>query len=124
MIAQALRYRKQLGGGMRQVGVLAAAGLHALQHHVPDLAEDHRRTRTLREALANAGYTFPLQSPTNILYIHAPHPLALVGALAGEGIYTLPHGSDSIRAVLHRDIGDDALAHAIVCFQKFPGGRA
>lgn len=123
LIAQALRFRKQLGGGMRQAGVLAAAGLHALQHHLPDLAEDHRRTRTLREALTAAGYTIPLPSPTNILYIHAPEPFALVGALAAEGVFTLPHGQDSIRAVLHRDIGDTHLAHAIACFQKYPGGR-
>lgn len=122
-MAQALRYRKQLGGGMRQVGVLAAAGLYALDHHVDALAEDHRRTRALREALAEAAYTFPLPSPTNILYINAPDPFALVGALAAEGVYTLPHGADTLRAVLHRDIDDTALEHAIAVFRRFPAGR-
>ena len=115
---EALRLRKQLGGGMRQVGVLAAAGLHALEHHTADLAEDHRRTRELRAALADVGYTFPMDSPTNILYIHAAEPFALVGALAGEGVFTLPHAADSIRAVLHRDIDDAMLAHAIGVFRS------
>lgn len=114
----ALRLRKLLGGGMRQAGILAAAGLHALAHHVQDLAEDHRRTRALRAALAGAGYTFPMESPTNILYIHAPEPFALVGALAGEGVFTLPHGGDAIRVVLHRDIDDAMLARAIEAFLR------
>jgi len=122
-IAEALRLRKQLGGGMRQAGILAAAGLHALAHHIDDLAEDHRRTQVLRAALEDAGYTFPLPSPTNILYIHAPEPFALVGTLAAEGVYTLPHAADSLRAVLHRDIDDAGLAHAIAAFQQHPGGR-
>jgi threonine aldolase len=123
VMKEALRYRKQLGGGMRQAGVLAAAGMHALTRHVADLAEDHRRTRALRSALEDAGYTFPLPSPTNILYIGAPEPFALVGALAEAGVLTLPHGEQSIRAVLHRDIGDDALAIAIGAFHRFPGGK-
>lgn len=122
-MAQALRYRKQLGGGMRQVGILAAAGIHALSHHLNDLAEDHRRTQTLRAALEEVGYSFPLPSPTNILYIHAPEPFALVGALAVDGVYTLPHAADSLRAVLHRDIDDDGLDYAIAVFRRYPGGR-
>lgn len=117
-IREAVRLRKQLGGGMRQAGVLAAAGLHAIEHHITDLAEDHRRTRELRAALADMGYTFPLDSPTNLLYIHAKEPLALVGTLAGEGVLTLPHGDDSVRAVLHRDINDTMLARAIEVFRK------
>jgi len=115
-IALALRVRKQLGGGMRQAGVLAAAGLYALDHHLPDLAEDHRRTRALRDALQASGHHFPLPSPTNILYIHTQNPFARCGALAERGVLTLPHTDHALRAVLHRDINDDQLAQAIAAF--------
>lgn len=123
VISQALRHRKHLGGGMRQAGVLAAAGLHALRHHVSDLAADHHRTAILRAALSEAGYTFPIPSPTNILYIHAESPLALVAALVERGVLTLPHGERAIRAVLHRDISDADLSRAIDVFRAISGAR-
>lgn len=117
VVSQALRHRKHLGGGMRQAGVLAAAGLHALRLHVADLAEDHRRTAALRLALGEVGYSFPIPSPTNILYIHAESPLALVAALVERGVLTLPHGEHAIRVVLHRDISDADLERAIDAFR-------
>jgi len=118
---EALRCRKMLGGGMRQAGVLAAAGLHALRHHVDDLKEDHRRTREFRAALEADGAAFVMPSPTNIVYLRHPAPYALVGALAERGVYTLPHAADSIRAVFHRDIDDAMLAEAIACFKEAMG---
>ena len=68
-IHKARRFRKMLGGGMRQAGVLAAAGLYALEHHLPDLQDDHRRARQFRRTLESAGVEFALPSPTNILYV-------------------------------------------------------
>ena len=106
-VREALRLRKLLGGGLRQAGIVAAAGLHALEHHVQDLALDHARARRCREALESAGFTFALPSPTNILYLKQAEPYTATGLLAGEGVCVLPHDPDCIRLVFHRDITDD-----------------
>lgn len=113
LIREALRLRKMLGGGMRQVGVLAAAGLHALAHQVQDLARDHTHARQCREALEAEGHEFLLPSPTNILYLRQAEPYLAAGLLAGEGVCVLPHDPDSIRIVFHRDISDDDTARCI-----------
>lgn len=118
-IHQARRCRKALGGGMRQAGILAAAGLHALDHgHIEALAEDHRRAAAFRAALEARGHRFPLPSPTNIVYVHVDEPFAAVGALAGEGVFTLPHEADQVRVVFHRDIDDAGLERAIDAFLR------
>ena len=116
-IRKALRFRKMLGGGMRQAGVLAAAGLHALQNHVEDLRMDHRRARVFRQVLEEEGAIFPLPSPTNIIYITVDEPFAVVGKLAGRGVLSLPHGEDQIRVVFHRDITDENVDEAVAAFQ-------
>ena len=70
LVAEARRLRKRLGGGMRQSGVLAAAGLHALDHHVARLAEDHENARRLAEGLAalpGASLLFPIE--TNLVFV-------------------------------------------------------
>lgn len=118
IIHRALRFRKMLGGGMRQAGILAAAGLYALEHHIEDLREDHRRARQFREALEAVGLRFLLPSPTNILYVETPDPPATVHALAEQGILVLEHGPDRIRAVFHRDITDSDLDQAVDVFKK------
>jgi len=106
LMREALRLRKMLGGGMRQVGVLAAAGLYALDNHVFDLARDHERARRCREELEAAGFSFVLPSPTNILYLQQEQPMLSAGLLAGEGVCVLPHDDNAIRLVFHRDISD------------------
>ncbi len=117
-IRRALNYRKMLGGGMRQAGVLAAAGLYALEHHVADLADDHRRARTFRRALEGEGLRFPLPSPTNIMYMETPDAHKAAHALAERGVLMLPPTAHILRAVFHRDIDDAATAQAIeVCKQ-------
>ncbi|MBI3118026.1 MAG: low-specificity L-threonine aldolase [Candidatus Hydrogenedentes bacterium] len=117
-IYRAHRFRKLLGGGMRQAGVLAAAGLYALEHHIDDLREDHWRARQFREAMEAEGLQFPLPSPTNILYIDLEDAYGWVGALADEGVLVLPMEATRIRVVFHRDITDDDLARAIAVFRK------
>jgi threonine aldolase len=112
-IGEALRCRKQLGGGMRQSGIVAAAGLYALEHHVADLAEDHRRAREYRNALAAAGVVFSLPSPTNIVIFESSDPQGATEALAARGVWVVPFGPDCIRAVFHRDINDGDLEIAI-----------
>jgi len=118
-IHQARRYRKMLGGGLRQVGVLAAAGLYALDNgYIEALAEDHRRAATFREALEAEGFVFPQPFPTNIAYLRIDNPMAALQALAAEGVLTLPHDPMHLRVMFHRDITDEGLQRAIETFKR------
>ncbi|MEF2280057.1 GntG family PLP-dependent aldolase [Deinococcus sp. YIM 134068] len=111
---QAHRYRKMMGGGMRQAGVLAAAALVALRDGPARLVEDHRRTRVLAEALVNAGYRVDLAAvQTNIIYATLPDAAARAGKWAEAGVLANALGPDSVRFVLHHQIGDEALEEAI-----------
>ncbi len=115
---KALRFRKMLGGGMRQSGVLAAAGLYALHHHIPDLKEDHRRARSFRRALESEGIEFCLPSPTNILYMRTRDAGTAAARLKQRGVLVLPRGRDQLRIVFHRDINDASAAAALEIFKQ------
>ena len=117
MIDSARTYRKMLGGGMRQAGVLGAAGIHALQHHVKRLDEDHVRARQLAEGLA-ALPGFEVDVPntqTNIVLIHvAPsEPESILQQLKAEGILLSPFGPTTLRATTHLDVSDEAIDHTL-----------
>lgn len=120
LIAEARRLRKRLGGGMRQSGVLAAAGLHALDHHRERLPEDHAHARRLAEGLATLGAELPFPVETNLVFAAFPGRLALDVSrrLAAEGVLASPEGSrpDLLRLVTHLDVSaadvDEALARA------------
>ena len=116
-VARALRFRKMLGGGMRQSGVLAAAGLYALENHVCGLEEDHRRARQFRRALEAEGVRFALPSPTNILYMETNAPAAKIRELSARGVLAMTAGPDRIRAVFHRDVDDAGLDRAVEAFK-------
>jgi len=104
-IKTARRFRKMLGGGMRQAGVVAAAGLHALTHHRSRLAQDHDRTNTLAVALKDQGWQ--LQRPqTNMVYISVPDPSKLIDKTRAHGVLISPVGPQKVRIVLHLDIDD------------------
>lgn len=105
-IHEARRCRKQLGGGMRQSGILAAAGLHALEHHIDDLRDDHRRAATFRARLEAAGVGFAAPSPTNIVILETPDPTGAAEKLRERGVWMVPFGPGRLRAVFHRDITD------------------
>jgi threonine aldolase len=107
LIHRARRYRKMLGGGMRQAGMLAAAGLHALEYHVDDLKQDHERATWFREELEEKGFHFARPTWTNIAYLHVAEPFSATAALAEGGVLVLPHDADQIRVVFHRDVTDD-----------------
>ena len=118
-IAEARAWRRRFGGAMRQVGVLAAAGLHALEHHVERLAEDHDNARAIAERLADRvpGAADPALVDTNILFVqtgdrHAPD----VAARAGErGVRCSAADAATIRLVTHLDVTrDDCLTAADV----------
>lgn len=110
LIREARRFRKMLGGGMRQVGILAAAGLHALEHHRDDLAKDHERARRLAEGLASipAFELDPTLVETNIIMFDVRDATAeeVVRKLAAEGVRMVPFGPRTIRATTHRDLTD------------------
>lgn len=104
LVREAKRWRKVLGGGMRQAGIVAAAGLYALEHHVARLADDHRNALALAEGLRGLpGLTVELPE-TNIVWVDAAPPLAsrLVPALAEQGV--LATGTGKIRFVTHLDV--------------------
>jgi threonine aldolase len=110
VVAQARRIRKRLGGGMRQVGVIAAAARVALTTGVERLGEDHANARRLAEGLADLapGSVEPGDVETNMVYVNLG-PLGLTASelsdrLLAEGIVTLGGASDSMRLVTHRDV--------------------
>ena len=119
LIAAARRWRKMLGGGMRQSGVLAAAGLHALAHNLAGLAHDHARAARLREALAHMpGLEVDLgPGQTNMVWAKLDKiaPGRLQAGLRHHGILVSP-GAASLRLALHRDVDDAALDRAITAF--------
>lgn len=106
-IAQARRWRKMLGGGMRQAGVLAAAGLYALEHHVARLADDHANARLLAELLAGIPGLQVDAGPTNMVFLHvaAEQAQALVEHLKTQQV--LATGLYTLRLVTHLDVSQD-----------------
>ncbi|HEY7369009.1 MAG TPA: GntG family PLP-dependent aldolase [Thermoanaerobaculia bacterium] len=112
-IAEARRIRKLFGGGMRQVGVLAAAGEVALAHR-PRLPEDHARARRLAEALG-----VPEDSvDSNIVLYETGDPAAFCAALKERGVLAAPVGPTTVRFVTHRDVGDADIDKAIAVVGK------
>jgi threonine aldolase len=116
LIDEAWRYKQMWGGSLRQAGIIAAAGLHALDHHVDRLAEDHANARALAEGLAELpGIELdPTQVETNIVVFGYPEPTALCAALEREGVLMGAVGPRTVRAVTHLDVDrtniDTALA--------------
>ncbi|MDP3814978.1 low-specificity L-threonine aldolase [Pseudomonas sp.] len=118
LIAKARRLRKMVGGGMRQAGVLAAAGLYALEHQVMRLAEDHANAERLAAGLRELDYRVePVQ--TNMVYVQLGEQAgALKNFCAERGIKlsTAPR----LRLVTHLDVAADDIAKVIEAFAAFP----
>lgn len=120
-IHQAHRVRKLFGGGMRQVGVLAAAGLVAIETMIDRMAEDHQRAQKLAVAIANMPqYGIDLEAvQTNILYVHTKPPaLEVEQALKAHGVLTLGIDSHRLRMITHYEINDAGIEHAIAALSK------
>jgi threonine aldolase len=115
-IKKALRARKILGGAMRQAGVLAAAGLYALEHNVERLAEDHVNAERLAQGLRAAGYDVEGQH-TNMVFVRvSPAWLPCLKAmLEREGILTLP--AQRLRLVTHLDVDAAGIDRALIAFR-------
>jgi threonine aldolase len=99
-IAAGRLWRKRLGGGMRQAGVLAAAGLYALEHHVERLAEDHAHARLLAERLGQD----PARVETNMVVVDGVPAPAVAEAARAEGVLVGQAGPRRLRLVTHLDV--------------------
>lgn len=125
-IRQARRWRKMLGGGMRQAGVLAAAGLVALDTMVDRLADDHRNARALAEGLAELpGIDCDLSRvQTNLVYFRLKNTDAagFLAACSGEGLLGGAMGADLVRFVTHHGIGPADVQRAVtICRDTLRG---
>ena len=113
-IEHARRWRKMVGGGMRQAGVIAAAGVYALDHHIERLAEDHERARQLAEAL-NSRYQGMASHHTNMVFLDLPE-----AELERLSIYMakLDIRVKGNRWVVHLDVTDEALGRVIAAIRQ------
>lgn len=119
---QAKRMRKVFGGGMRQAGYLAAAGIYALDHHIVRLHEDHSRARELGNAVAQLDWVEavkPVDTNIVILVVKATiSPERILEKLAEKNIKALKFGPQEIRMVTHLDFDDSMLEKTIDVFNK------
>lgn len=116
LIKRARRVRKQFGGGMRQAGILAAAGLYALEHHRPSLPEDHAKAQVLAETLA-ALPAFELdldrvETNINIFEVANDTAASVADTLKEEDVLLTPFGPTTLRATTHRDVSMDDVNRA------------
>jgi threonine aldolase len=115
LISEARGERQRLGGGMRQAGVIAAAGIVALEQMVDRLADDHRRARVLAEAVADrwpAAGCDPSTIRTNIVTWRHPDPAAVVDHLAAAGVLGGTIAPGVLRLVTHHDVDDPGVDRA------------
>jgi threonine aldolase len=116
-IQKARRARKILGGAMRQAGIIAAAGLYALEHNVGRLVEDHQNAEKLAKGLAEL--KLPVEQHTNMVFVTVPteRVAALSSHLKGNGILVLP--GPRMRLVTHLDVDAAAIDRALAAFRGF-----
>ncbi|HYM82037.1 MAG TPA: GntG family PLP-dependent aldolase [Candidatus Limnocylindria bacterium] len=126
VIRAARRQRKLWGGGMRQVGILAAACLHALDHHIERLADDHSRARALAQGFRVAPGVAVDEPETNIVLVRLEHPAldpeAVVQALETRGVRLTEFGHQRLRAITHLDVDDEGIARSVDVFQSVLAG--
>jgi len=119
LMERAWRLRRRLGGGMRQAGILAAAGLYALRHNLARLEDDHRRADQLARRCAGDGVA-ALKPQTNIVMLDLEDerldPAALLQGLAERGVWMTQFGPRRLRAVTHMDVDDGGIERAGTAF--------
>ncbi|MCS7237178.1 MAG: beta-eliminating lyase-related protein [Thermoguttaceae bacterium] len=130
LIAEARRHRKALGGGMRQAGILAAAALYALEHHIDRLAEDHALAKRLAAGIAEIpGLTLdPEVVETNMVFFRVDPAWGSASLLcerlkAEFGVLMLPSGPQRIRAVTHLDVGPQDVERALAALSQLMGAK-
>lgn len=124
LIAKARRIRKLFGGGMRQAGILAAAALYALDHHVERLAEDHRHAQVIAEAIRDTpGLSlWPAEVETNLIWFRVSPDLGtpkdVAAALKQHGVLVHPSGPQTARACTHLDVSSAQAERAADVIRK------
>ena len=117
LIDRARRYRKAIGGGMRQAGYLAAAGLYALDHHVDRLKDDNDKAKRLGEALLDQPYVAAIEPvESNICIFHLKEAWAadtFLGKLKMHAIDAVPFGPRTVRFTTHLDVSDGEIERVI-----------
>jgi threonine aldolase len=126
-IRQARRVRKMMGGGMRQAGFLAAAGLYALDHHLDRLTEDHQRARTLGQTLLGLDWVAEVLPVETNIVVFRPDTARVDAAtlrarLAAAGVLVSAFGGEYLRMVTHLDIGDIHLDKAVAVLRRVGQG--
>lgn len=120
-VQKAKRIRKLFGGGMRQAGYLAAAGVYALEHHIDRLEEDHQRAKVLEKVLEKQSYVKSvLPVETNIIIFELADEVdnkVFSAKLYEQGIVANPYESTAIRFVVHLDINDAKLERAVAVLE-------
>jgi threonine aldolase len=118
LIQRAHRWRKMLGGGMRQSGLLAAAALHAIDHHIERLADDHALARRLAEGLSGLPGLTVEPPQTNIVFadLQGPRASGLMAHLKSRGV--LATGLYRLRFVTHLDVDADGVDRAIAAVRE------
>lgn len=117
LIGKARRLRKMVGGGMRQAGLLAAAGLYALDHNVERLAEDHANAQFLAEGVRSAGFSVE-QVQTNMVYVQMGDKAEAFKAFAAERGIKLSAAA-RLRMVTHMDVNHSQIERVIATFVEF-----
>jgi len=119
LIDRARRWRKVVGGGMRQAGIIAAACQHALDHHVADLAHDHRRAARLAEGLAAFPAIEVTSQATNMVFVQIDkaHIAPLAAWLKEHGV--LIELLYATRMVVHRDISDSDIEQVLDIIKRY-----
>ncbi|MGH8690687.1 MAG: low-specificity L-threonine aldolase [Burkholderiales bacterium] len=115
LIAKARRHRKILGGAMRQAGIIAAAGLYALEHNVQRLEEDHRNAEALANGLRGIGLA--VEQHTNMVFVKVDRPQELADHLKQYGVLVLPGAR--MRLVTHLDVDAAGIERALSAFRAF-----
>jgi threonine aldolase len=125
LIEEAWRYKQMWGGAMRQAGIVAAAGLYALDHHVERLAEDHENARALAHGLAELdGVAIdPDTVETNIVVFDVPDAAEFCAALKRDGVLMYAIGPRRVRAVTHLDVDRAGVEQALVAARAALGSR-
>lgn len=113
-IKRARRVRKVFGGGMRQAGYLAAAGIYALDNNINRLKQDHAKARTIGKELESCSFvTDVMPTDTNILIFSVDDVQSTLAKLAEKGVLGVAFGPNQIRFVTHLDITDDMLDETV-----------
>jgi threonine aldolase len=126
LIDRARRNRRMLGGGMRQAGVLAAAGLYALEHNVERLEADHRNARRLAAGLRRHAAFSVTEPETNIVVVRASGQSVAewLDQLKDAGVLAVPFGSGRFRMVTHLDVNEADIDEALGRIDRVMGAAA